>query len=260
MPTVWDSTQREAIVVNEAAVSALHFASPRAAVGQLVTWTHLLNFSSVFTPPHVAEIIGVVPDFAPTVRDGIHPIAMYYDPGMFMSMSVRVKPDDIPGTLARMKEVWRKVGDPSPFQPMFADMHFEMQYRALTRQTGLATAFAGIALFIACLGLFGLAAFTAERRTREIGVRKAMGASTADVMRLLVLQFTKPVVWAVLVAWPLGYFVSRRWLEGFVYRVDLSLWIFALAAAAALIVSLITVSMHSFLVARAAPVNALRYQ
>jgi putative ABC transport system permease protein len=79
-------------------------------------------------------------------------------------------------------------------------------------------------------------------------------------MQLLVLQFTKPVAWAILVAWPIGYFVSRHWLEGFVYRIDLSLWIFIAAAAAALIVSLVTVSAHSFLVARAAPVNALRYQ
>jgi putative ABC transport system permease protein len=260
MPTHWDGAQREAIIVNESAVNALGYASPAAATGQLMTWTHLLSFAGQFTPPHTAEIIGVVPDFAPSVRDGIRPIAMYYDPSMFMNMSVRLKPDDIPGTIARMKELWRKVGDPAPFQPVFVDATFEMRYRALTRQTGLATAFAGIALFLACLGLFGLAAFTAERRTKEIGVRKAMGASTADVMRLLVLQFTKPVAWAILVAWPIGYLVSRHWLEGFVYRVDLSMWIFVVAAAAALLVSLVTVSTHSFLVARAAPVNALRYQ
>jgi putative ABC transport system permease protein len=260
MPSTWDGSRREAIIVNEAAVRALGYNSPKAAVGQLVTWTHLINFTSGFAPPHVAEIIGVVPDFAPSVREGIRPIAVYYDPALVTSMSVRVKPDDIPGTITRMKDVWRKVGDPSPFRPMFVDVRFEQQYRGLTRQTTLATAFAGIALFIACLGLFGLAAFTAERRTKEIGVRKAMGASTADVMRLLVLQFTKPVAWAILVAWPIGYFVSRHWLEGFVYRIDLSLWIFIAAAAAALIVSLVTVSAHSFLVARAAPVNALRYQ
>jgi putative ABC transport system permease protein len=260
MPTNWEGGAREAIIVNESAVRALGYSSPKAAVGQLVTWTHLVNFGGVFTPLHPAEIIGVVPDFAPSVRDGIKPIAMYYDPAMYMTLSVRVKPEDIPGTMARMKDVWRKVGDPQPFESIFVDVRFENQYRALMRQTVLATSFAGIALFIACLGLFGLAAFTAERRTKEIGVRKAMGASTADVMRLLVLQFTKPVVWAILVAWPVAYLASRYWLDGFAYRIDLSLWIFIGAAAAALIVSLITVSTHSFLVARAAPVSALRYQ
>jgi putative ABC transport system permease protein len=252
----WETARREAIVINETAVRGLGFDSAQAAVGRVIRWGH--HTSGDVTPSHDAEIIGVVPDFVTSIHEPVKAMAVVYDPAMFYSMSVRLHPDDLPGTLTRMGRVWRKVGDPWPFTPRFFDQQVQFQYRAITRQTALASALAGVALLIACLGLFGLATFTAERRTKEIGVRKAMGASTADVMRLLVVEFARPVSFAILIAWPLGYFVTSRWLQGFYYRVDLSAWIFVAAAAAALVVSLVTVSTHSFLVARAAPSKALR--
>jgi putative ABC transport system permease protein len=260
MPTQWPSPRAEAIVVNEALVRALGFDSPKAAVGQIVQWTHLITLTSQFTPMHDAEIIGVVPDFILSVNDPILPVALYYDPAMFASMSVKIDAAHIPRTLAEMGNVWKRVGDPAPFRPAFLDQVMEFRYQSLVRQTTLATSFAGVALFIACLGLFGLSAFTTERRTKEIGVRKAMGASSGDVMRLLVLQFTKPVVWAILLAWPLGYYVSRKWLETFVFRIDLAWWMFVGAAGAAMVVALLTVSAHSFLVSRETPLNALRHE
>jgi putative ABC transport system permease protein len=119
---------------------------------------------------------------------------------------------------------------------------------------------AGLAIFIACIGLFALAAFTTERRTKEIGVRKAMGASTLDVVRLLLWQFTQPVLWANLIAWPAAWWVMNRWLQGFAYRVTLSPWLFVGAMALAVAIALATVFYQSFMVARAKPVSALRYE
>jgi putative ABC transport system permease protein len=115
-------------------------------------------------------------------------------------------------------------------------------------------------LFIAALGLFGLAAFVAERRTKEIGVRKAMGASTPDILGLLLWSFAQPVLWANLVAWPVSWCVMDRWLQGFSARIDLSPWLFLAATAAALIIAVSAVSGHALRVAAAKPVGALRYE
>jgi putative ABC transport system permease protein len=140
------------------------------------------------------------------------------------------------------------------------DQRLQEVYLDITRQSQFFTAFSGIAIFIACLGLVGLAAFTAEQRTKEIGIRKAMGARTGDILGLLLWQFTKPVLWANVIAWPAAYFIMRRWLEGFAYHIDLSPWMFLAASATALAIAVLTVIGHALLVARAQPVTALRYE
>ena len=117
-----------------------------------------------------------------------------------------------------------------------------------------------LAAAIAALGLFGLSAHSAEQRTKEIGIRKSMGAGTGDIMRLLMWQFTKPVLSANLIAWPLAAWLVTRWLETFVHHIDLPLRLFPATGAVTLTIALLTVSMHSFLVARAKPVAALRYE
>jgi putative ABC transport system permease protein len=113
---------------------------------------------------------------------------------------------------------------------------------------------------LASLGLLGLAASIAERRTREIGIRKALGADTGNIIRLLLRQFAKPVLWANMIAWPVTAYAMHRWLHGFAYHVDLAVWLFPAAAALALMIALLTVSTHSILIARAKPVAALRYE
>jgi len=113
---------------------------------------------------------------------------------------------------------------------------------------------------IAALGLLGLAVFTAERRTREIGLRKVMGASRWDILRFMGWQFARPVLWANLIGWPLAYLCMRRWLDGFAYHIDLSLIVFLAASAMALLIALLTVSGHALLVARTSPAEALRYE
>jgi putative ABC transport system permease protein len=214
-----------------------------------------------FTPPHAAEIIGVAPDFPiGSVREVIPPVGFYFDPTQFRQMQLKLSGREIPETLAQIDGVWKNAGDPRPIARFFLDQRIQDLYRAITRQTQLSAAFAGVALFIACLGLFGLSAFTAERRTKEIGVRKAMGASSTDILKLLLLQFTKPVLWAALIAYPAGYYIANRWLQGFAYHIELKAWMFALATAIAFAIALLTVSVHSYLVARAKPLAALRYE
>ena len=133
-------------------------------------------------------------------------------------------------------------------------------YQADERQGELFGVFVGIAIFISCLGLFGLAAFTAGRRTREIGIRKVFGARTRDLVFLLLWQFSVPVLIANLIAWPVAWFYLRHWLEGYAYRIPLSPVYFLAGGLAALVIAWITVITHAVLVARANPVHALRYE
>src|SRR6185437_4884612 len=143
---------------------------------------------------------------------------------------------------------------------MFLDRLVQDRYRDVTQQGQLFGVFAGIAIAIACLGLLGLAAFATERRTKEVGIRKAVGASAFDVLKLFLWQFTVPVLWANLVAWPLAFLAMSRWLQGFAYRIPLTVWPFALAAAAAVLIAWLTVLAQASRAARSRPVTALRYE
>jgi putative ABC transport system permease protein len=147
-----------------------------------------------------------------------------------------------------------------PIQRNFENQSVQYLYADVIAQGTVITVCAGLAVFIACLGLFGLSAFAAEQRTKEVGIRKTMGACTGEVMRLLLWQFTKPILWANLIAWPVAGMVMNRWLNGFAYHVDLEPWLFAASTALALVIALLTVSAHCYLVARAKPVVALRYE
>jgi putative ABC transport system permease protein len=240
-----------AIVVNETARRRLGFQSPRDAVGRTIGCTGQNR--------DPCEIIGVVPDYAEgSVRTIIEPAFYQLAHRPFRMLSVKLRGVDVPETLEAIDGLWKQVGDAKPINRVFLDQRVQEMYADITRQTWLFCAFAAIAAFIACLGLFGLSAFTAERRTKEIGVRKAMGAGASDIARLMVWQFTKPVLWATVVAWPLGAWLMNRWLHGFAYHIDLQPWLFVASAAVALLIALLTVSGHCYLIARAKPVNALR--
>ena len=135
----------------------------------------------------------------------------------------------------------------------------EAKQRALSWQSQAFGLCALVAIGLSCLGLFALTAATAERRTREIGLRKALGAHTSAIVRLLLWQYSKPVLWGVLLAWPVAAWVMQRWLQGFAYRIELPLWLFPLAAVAAVLVAVVTVTMHTLAVARTRPAVALRH-
>lgn len=250
------------IVINETAVRRLGFATPEAAIGQSVRWSRITDFksfSSTKTLP--SEIIGVVPDFGlDSVRREIEAAFFYVDPKAVLKFSVKLNGGSIPETLEAIDRLWNEGDSSRPIKRQFVTQLTQELYLDVTRQSQILTAFASVAIFIACIGLLGLASFAAESRTKEIGVRKAMGAKTGEILGLLIWHFVKPVLLANCIAWPVAYFTMRRWLEGFAYHIDLQPWMFVAASALALLIAILTVTGHALLVARAQPVTALRYE
>jgi putative ABC transport system permease protein len=242
-------------VLNETAVHQLGYADPNAALGKV--FVSLTNVQA----GQRHEIVGVVPDFARgSVRTAIEP-TFFSVSGTPFELDVKLRGQDVPETLAAIDRLWDRTQPiPGPIPIRFFDQYVQDQYLDLKRQETFFTIFATLAVVLAALGLFGLAAFTVERRTLEIGVRKVLGASTSDVTWLLLWRFVKPVLAANLLAWPVIAWLMTRWLQGFAYHIDLPLWAFPLAAAAAAVIAMVTVSAHSMRVARSPPVKALRYE
>jgi putative ABC transport system permease protein len=255
--------QQPTIVVNESAVAHLGFKSPQDALGKTITWARWSagKMGGSLPPARPSRIVGVVHDFTlGSIRNQISPTIYYDDPSAYRSVVVKLTGQDIPETLKAVTDLWKRTGHILPPEIQFENQAVQDLYRDVLTQGVAISVCSGLAILIACLGLFALAAFTTERRTKEIGVRKAMGASTMDVVRLLIWQFTRPVLWANLIAWPLAWWAMNTWLHGFAYRVDLPPWLFAAASVAAVLIAWATVSTHAWLVARAKPVTALRYE
>ncbi|QJE72538.1 FtsX-like permease family protein [Aerophototrophica crusticola] len=244
-----------AVILNETAVKRLGFASNEAALGQTYLAGAGQGASYNFT------IIGVVQDFHfRSVRDPIAPAQFYVDPVQFDAVAVRVKPGDVPGALAAIDNAWKQFFPDTPAQRVFLDDRIQQLYDQERQMATMFAAFAGLAIIIACLGLFGLASFTAERRTKEIGLRKVLGASVPDIVRLLVWQFSKPVLVANLIAWPIAWYGMGHWLQGFTYRIDMNPALFLGAGVVALAIAWLTVGLHAAKVAQAKPIKALRYE
>jgi len=249
------------VVINETARRLLGYATPDGAIGQTVPLVLLRSLDDYTTALVPAEIIGVVTDFPlGSIRDPIGPTVFYVEPKLYQLLSVKLSGRDIPETLAAIDLLWKRFGSPRPITRFFFDQQMENTYQDMIRQQRLMTGLETVALFIACLGLFGIAAFSSERRTKEIGIRKVMGAETRDIMRMLLWQFSKPVLYASVIAWPVAAYIMNRWLQGFAYHVLLGPWLFIATTALTLIVALLTVSAHCWPVARARPAAALRYE
>jgi putative ABC transport system permease protein len=265
------SSRNPNIVINEAAARKLGFAAPIQAVGQNLTWRRIPIAGDAVSklPALPSRIVGVMRDFSTNVTDPIAPSVYYVDAGMFLpteklpatTLNVKLTGADVPETLQAIDHLWNTLGAPArPIRRQFADQMLEEVYRDLIQQAEVVTALAGMALFIAALGLFGLSAFTAERRTKEMGVRKALGATRADILSLLMWEFARPVIVANFIAWPAAYLFARNWLDGFTDRVDLQPWLFFAASILALAIAAITVAGHALVLARAQPALALRYE
>jgi putative ABC transport system permease protein len=175
-------------------------------------------------------------------------------------MSVRLKPGRAPETLAAIDGIWQRHVPAKPFYSRFVEESVRQLYTDAERQGTLLNVFVIVAVFIASLGMFGLAAFVVERRTKEIGIRKVFGARVRDVVVLLLWQFSKPVLIANLIAWPVAWYYLHHWLQGFAYRITLSPVYFLGAGASALLIAWATVFVHAKRVADANPIHALRYE
>ena len=173
---------------------------------------------------------------------------------------IRIAPGDMPGALDAARAVWQKFVPETAFDYAFLDESIDAMYRAEERVGTLFNTFAVLAIVISCLGLFGLASFMAERRTKEIGIRKVMGASVSSVVMILTREFTRWILISNLLAWPVAYYFMNRWLHHFVYRISLGLGIFLLAGVMALVIAWLTVSTQSIRAALANPVDAIRYE
>jgi putative ABC transport system permease protein len=244
------------IVVSESAARLLGF-SPANAVGKQV--------ETGLVAPELglvrATIIGVAGDARfGSLRDELKPMLYFQDEDSYRHIVARYAAPDPDDLRARVETAWRRIVPDVPFESVFVLDELSSLYDSEEALGEVLGVFAGLSIFVACLGLYGLAAFTASRRTKEIGVRKVFGARTSDIVRLLLWQFTRPVVIANLIAWPVAWWVMRDWLNGFSDRIDLHPGWFIGAGLAALLIAAVTISGHARRVARRHPIEALRYE
>jgi len=204
-------------------------------------------------------IIGILKDFhGASLHSPITPVAMQPSQGFLFA---KIKPENTAEVISFLKINWDKlVGSNIPFRYGFIDEDIENWYKTEQRIGKIFRYFTILAVVIACLGLFGLASFMAERRTKEIGIRKVLGAKASGIALLLTKEFAKWVVVANVIAWPAAYFISKQWLQGFAYRIDLGWEIFVFSTLVALVIALITVSFQSIKAATSNPVDSLRYE
>ncbi|MDU0111621.1 FtsX-like permease family protein [Psychrosphaera aquimarina] len=253
------ANRKSSIVINSSAARRLGFNSASDALGQSI-------FTSRGNPNEnleaELEIIGVVDDvhfesLRATIRPEIYNLNATW--GHTLSARFNGNPDTLK---ANVEAIWGNAIANIPFSYSFLRQDVADMYKTEQGQAKMFAAFSGLAIFIACLGLYGLANFTATRRTKEIGIRKVMGASVFDIVKLLLWQFSKPVIIANIIAWPIAYWAMSDWLQLFVYRIDNSyiLLLSAIAGIGALIIAWVTVTTNSVSVAKANPIKALRYE
>ncbi len=249
-----DKSQLSAAIINETALRALGFADASAAIGQEIQTT-----DPEYSRHH--RVIGVAPDFPlDSIRDPVPPSIFIVDPDLFKVMSVKLSGANLPETLRRIDAAWHEVMPERPINRMFLDDRIAGLYLDVAHEGQLFAAFSGFAVAIGCLGLIGLSAYTTERRTKEIGIRKALGASTLDISWLLIRQLAKPVLLANLLAWPIAWWFMRGWLDRFAYRIDLGPGPFLVAGSVAVVIAVATTAFHAVRAARSRPVAALRYE
>ena len=243
------------VVINRNAAAKLGYRKAEAAVGRVMQ----VSFDGFVMVP--STIVGVVEDTRlKSTGDPVEPSVYAYDPPHTNQVVVRYTGARPAKVMAALGKVWHRFEPEIPFEARFVDDIAREQYAAERARTLLFATFSVLAVVIACLGLFGLAALTAERRTKEIGIRKVLGARTRDVAQLLVWQFSRPVIVANVIAWPAAWWMMRDWLNDFDQRISLTPVPFVMAAAIALGIAVVTVVGHAVKVARANPIHALRYE
>ncbi|GAB3314528.1 hypothetical protein GCM10027299_02740 [Larkinella ripae] len=209
--------------------------------------------------PQRGEVVGVIEDYNyGSLKQSVAPLLISLNDGWEGQLALRLRADRIPATLPQLQKLWQTQFPDKPFVYAFLDDTFNRTYQSETRTGQVFGWFAALAILISGLGLFGLATFTAEQRTKEIGIRKLLGASVASVLGLLSRDFLKLVLVAILIASPVAYYGMNRWLQDFAYKITLDWWIFALAGVFAVGIAVVTVSYQSLKAALSNPVNSLK--
>jgi putative ABC transport system permease protein len=246
------------VVINALAAERLGFKTAQDAVGRDVRVSLSLDTTQPLVP---VRIVGVVADSRfRTIRTPVEPIMYRLGQDYLSALMIRYNDPNPAAVRQRVGEVWKRFAPDLPYEAEFSEDIVAELYTAEQARATIFAGFAVLAVVIGCLGLFGLATFTAERRTKEIGIRKVLGARTLDIVRLLVWQFTRPVMVANLIAWPIAWWVMRDWLNSFDTRIDLGPGPFVLAGLIALVIAIVTVGTHAMRIARTNPIHALRYE
>jgi putative ABC transport system permease protein len=261
MPGAENPQGRGTVIINAAAARLFGW-SPGEAADRSVD----LGLNEDFSARIESTIVGVVNDtHFESVQAAVRPLLFVLSPpgggGLSPGVaSIRVAAANLPRTLTHIDETWNRFRPDQPIGRHFLDQDFEALYQAEQRQSRMLATFSMLAIFVACLGLLGLASFTTEQRTKEIGVRKVMGGTVLDIVRLFTGEFSKLVLFANIIAWPAAYLLMRQWLANFAYRIDLSLVVFLGGGLAAFAVVLLTVGTIAARAASANPIHSLRYE
>jgi len=244
-------TDSSAMILNESAVRLLGMTDPL----NKTLYRPMDDFGKSFKAYHV---IGVIKDFNfSSLRDNIGPLVLRYQPNN-ADLNVRIKTANIPLVIGQMRTIWDKLSPNQQFDYTFLNEDFDFLYRSEQRMGTLSIIFTSLAIIIACLGLFGLAAYAAEQRTKEIGIRKVLGAGVSNIVGMLSLDFIKLVVIAIILAAPAGWWAMQRWLQGFAYRQNISWWVIAAAGLLAVVIAFATISFQSIKAALMNPVKSLK--
>jgi putative ABC transport system permease protein len=239
------------VVINEEAAGRLGFSNPEEAVGSRITFTTRAGSDG-------STILGVVKNYYHrSPKDAHLPMLMYYHEKTSY-YAVKVQTKDMAQTVAGIKEIWNRVYPGTVFSYFFLDERYNQQYRSDSQFSKVVTTFSGLTIFIACLGLFGLSSYTITQRTKEIGIRKVLGASVGSIVKLLSASFAGTVVIAALIAVPISHVTMNEWLSGYAVRITLSPWVFIVAVIAVLVLAMITVSIQTFKTAISNPVDSLK--
>jgi len=243
-------------IINEAAQKKLGWKSP---IGKQI---QTLMPQGTGIELKQGTVIGSMKDFHfKSLHEKIEPLVIYIGtPNDYAYLSVRIRTDNVAGVLNSIEKKWKTFSPDKPFEYFFLDEYWGKLYQKEQNMKNLFGWFSGLAIFIACLGLFGLAAFSAQNKTKEIGIRKVLGASVLGIVSMLSIDFTKWVIIANIIAWPVAYYFMNKWLEDFAYRIEISWWVFVLSGGIALMIALLTVSYQAIKAAIANPVDSLRYE
>ncbi|WP_162426068.1 ABC transporter permease [Pontibacter pudoricolor] len=247
-----------AFMINETAVKELGYGTPENALGKTLIWPIWNDVN----PDSLKEgkIIGVVKDFHfKSLYDKVDPTVLQVFPGANVKVAVKIDGANTANTINEVEKVWAKFSPDYPLEYIFMDENYEKMYKAEDKLKTLLWIFTGLAIFVACMGLFGLAAYAAERRKKEIGIRKVLGADNSSIVALLSREFLFLVVLAALVAFPLAWYAMHKWLEDFAYRIDISLWVFLVAGIVAALIAFLTISYQALKAARVNPILNLRF-
>lgn len=241
--------EKEAFIVNETAVKEFRWKNAKNAVGKKVDWAFGKS----------GKIIGVVKDFNfASMKENVKPMLIHIFKPWHGAVIARLKTENLPETMKGIEKTFKSIGGDAPFKATFMEDDFNSLYQSEQNMRSVLSTFTFLSVFVACLGLFGLAAFTIKQRFREIGIRKVLGSSVTGIVQLLSKDFLKLVIISIVISIPVGWYAIHKWLEDFAYKTDIGFLIFVLAGSLALLIAFLTVAAQAFKAAIANPVKSIR--